>query len=220
MIRRPPRSTLFPYTTLFRSLSAQRFYVFLMDLEAVFVRLQALKDARVIALVARAHRFLLRQVLLRFRQKLLLGGELLFQDFALALLRADAIRGRLPREAGPGGRRPLHRDLLGRDYIDLARDKVALLARRVALVAGVQRPAGPVDALVDFRDLGVGGRGQHADYHPSQRPRAVHELSLSNKKKRGGRTPSLLRQKTVKKSNTCRIRPGVWSCGSGSAPLP
>src|SRR5438445_11440908 len=29
-------------------LSAQRFYAFLMDLEAVFVRLQSLKDARVI----------------------------------------------------------------------------------------------------------------------------------------------------------------------------
>src|SRR2546427_6044285 len=161
MIRRPPRSTLFPYTTLFRSvaeLSAQRFYVFLMNFEAVFVRLQPFQHARVIALVARAHRFLLRQVLLRLRQELLLGGELLFQDFALALLRAGAIRGRLPREAGSGagGRRPLHRDLLCRDYIDLARDKVALLARRVALVAGVQRPAGPVDALVDFRDLGVG----------------------------------------------------------------
>src|SRR3989475_7213149 len=78
MIRRPPRSTLFPYTTLFRSvaeLSAQRFYVFLMNFEAVFVRLQPLQHARVIALVARAHRFLLRQVLLRLRQELLRSEE-------------------------------------------------------------------------------------------------------------------------------------------------
>src|SRR2546423_15698255 len=29
MIRRPPRSTLFPYTTLFRSLATRRFFFFL-----------------------------------------------------------------------------------------------------------------------------------------------------------------------------------------------
>src|SRR5438270_11754859 len=60
-------------------LSAQRFDVFLVDFEAVFVRLQALEHARVVALLARALRFLLGQVLLRLRKKLLLGGELLFQ---------------------------------------------------------------------------------------------------------------------------------------------
>src|SRR2546425_4366473 len=40
MIRRPPRSTLFPYTTLFRSLIAADFsnHVFLLDWPADFVR--------------------------------------------------------------------------------------------------------------------------------------------------------------------------------------
>src|SRR3712207_6081568 len=33
MIRRPPRSTLFPYTTLFRSMSEDAIVVFLDDLE-------------------------------------------------------------------------------------------------------------------------------------------------------------------------------------------
>src|SRR5947208_10501573 len=31
MIRRPPRSTLFPYTTLFRSTQSQRVYVFIPE---------------------------------------------------------------------------------------------------------------------------------------------------------------------------------------------
>src|SRR5258708_20090230 len=34
MIRRPPRSTLFPYTTLFRSFSSERAYQFYTDLES------------------------------------------------------------------------------------------------------------------------------------------------------------------------------------------
>src|SRR5256884_3622077 len=33
MIRRPPRSTLFPYTTLFRSLPVSRSHVLLLDME-------------------------------------------------------------------------------------------------------------------------------------------------------------------------------------------
>src|SRR3712207_7877487 len=33
MIRRPPRSTLFPYTTLFRSVSRERFDLVLMDVQ-------------------------------------------------------------------------------------------------------------------------------------------------------------------------------------------
>src|SRR5256884_9227304 len=38
MIRRPPRSTLFPYTTLFRSPHAVRFGVFEVDLDTGEVR--------------------------------------------------------------------------------------------------------------------------------------------------------------------------------------
>src|SRR5437588_4554372 len=43
MIRRPPRSTLFPYTTLFRSLRAQRVRTLIRrDFEAAFARFDAL----------------------------------------------------------------------------------------------------------------------------------------------------------------------------------
>src|SRR2546429_7047904 len=41
MIRRPPRSTLFPYTTLFRSLPAQGFGIFLGNRLVVYYDYQA-----------------------------------------------------------------------------------------------------------------------------------------------------------------------------------
>src|SRR2546430_15802357 len=41
MIRRPPRSTLFPYTTLFRSLLRQQRHRGVEDFDAPFLRLEA-----------------------------------------------------------------------------------------------------------------------------------------------------------------------------------
>src|SRR5258707_11922086 len=38
MIRRPPRSTLFPYTTLFRSMIEREIRSWLMDMDGVLVR--------------------------------------------------------------------------------------------------------------------------------------------------------------------------------------
>src|SRR2546430_13242988 len=45
MIRRPPRSTLFPYTTLFRSLSRQRFQRFLAERPPATVVMEACGSA-------------------------------------------------------------------------------------------------------------------------------------------------------------------------------
>src|SRR2546430_16303907 len=36
MIRRPPRSTLFPYTTLFRSYGLERLAAFLQDIDSIY----------------------------------------------------------------------------------------------------------------------------------------------------------------------------------------
>src|SRR2546422_1617977 len=46
MIRRPPRSTLFPYTTLFRSVAARQLRVGVGLLEALRPDLHRLRDAR------------------------------------------------------------------------------------------------------------------------------------------------------------------------------
>src|SRR2546427_13080964 len=57
MIRRPPRSTLFPYTTLFRSLDVRRGEAVAVERRAHLRRRgRELPDALRIAALARAHR--------------------------------------------------------------------------------------------------------------------------------------------------------------------
>jgi len=69
------------------------------------------------------------------------------RSFALARSEAD-----LPREAGPGvgGRRPLHRDLLCRDYIDLARGPGSHFLPSCRACRWCTAPPGRIDALCRF----------------------------------------------------------------------
>src|SRR3989475_5366492 len=53
MIRRPPRSTLFPYTTLFRSPESTEYFAYASD--AVWEQTLGLTFPGVFALIARAH---------------------------------------------------------------------------------------------------------------------------------------------------------------------
>src|SRR5687768_2713459 len=88
-------------------LALERFDVLLVGFDAVLVRPQPLLDARIVALLAAAHRLLLRQRLPCLGKRLLFAGELVLQDLALALARARALAHRLAREA----RRRLRRRL-------------------------------------------------------------------------------------------------------------
>src|ERR1041385_3411394 len=126
-----------------------------MRFDAVLEGLQALFDARVVALVAAAHRFLLGEVLSCLGERRLLGGELFLEDLALALARARAVGRRFLREL-PGaralrGRR--RRVWRRRRDIDLARHDLALLLFGFAPVVGVRPAAVRVAALPDFGDL-------------------------------------------------------------------
>src|SRR4051812_44963442 len=107
---------------LVRQLALERFYVLLVGFDAVLERLQALEHSRIVALVAGAYRFLLRELVLRLCEAGLLAGELLLQDLALLALGVCALGRRLARESG---RAPLLR-LRRRRHVDLRSDELAL----------------------------------------------------------------------------------------------
>src|SRR5262245_41995077 len=162
-----------------------------MQIDAVLELLQPLLDLRVAlgARLAGARALLLGELLARLGELLLLVGQLLLEDVALALLRIGARRGRLFREAfaAAPARALRRRRLGGGHHVDLARDQVALLADGVLLVAGVERPAARVDALVDFGDLRERRGGQRRRDRENQRnqsPKRRHgTYSLAQKKK-------------------------------------
>src|SRR5687768_16145677 len=134
--------------TLVGDLAPQRFDVLLVALDAFLERLQPLLDARIVALVAAAHRLLLGERLARLGERGLLAGQLLLQDLALAPLAGGALGARFAREIG----RP--RRLLRRGDVDLARHQLALLLLRLAPVVGVGPMPLRVAALEDLRELG------------------------------------------------------------------
>src|SRR5687767_9251579 len=138
--------------TLVGDLAPQRFDVLLVALDAFLERLQPLLDARIVALVAAAHRLLLGERLARLGERGLLAGELLLQDLALAPLAGGALGARFARKIRWRRGRP--RRLLRRADVDLARHQLALLLLRLAPVVGVGPMPLRVAALEDLRELG------------------------------------------------------------------
>src|SRR5438105_6705124 len=117
-------------------------------------RLQAIFDARVVALVARAHPLLGGEILLRLGERGLLVGELLLEDLALALARRGALRGALSRKLAwsPAARCRSSSALRwrgGRD-VHLTGDDLALHLFAFAPVIGVSPVAVGATALEDF----------------------------------------------------------------------
>src|SRR2546429_9267575 len=85
MIRRPPRSTLFPYTTLFRSICAQEIVV-LADDDVLVIQATGVLVPYAIAVapVAPGDRP-------RTGQRVVDGGNLVVQDIGIGLVEANAL---------------------------------------------------------------------------------------------------------------------------------
>src|SRR4030095_406152 len=114
-------------------------------------RLEALLDARIVALVAAADRLLLGERLARIGERGLLARQLLLQDFALPVPARQALGARFAREGrggrcGPAG-------LLRRRDVDLRGDLLALLLFGLAPVVRVRPAPLRIAALEDLREL-------------------------------------------------------------------
>src|SRR5206468_2420289 len=81
-----PSGSAGPLAERVAELAPQRFDVLLVQVDVVLIRLQPLEHPGIVLLVAAADRFLVGELLPGLGEQLLLGGQLLFQDLALALL--------------------------------------------------------------------------------------------------------------------------------------
>src|SRR3954466_2755400 len=171
---------------LVRQLALERFYVLLVGFDAVLEGLQALEHSRVVALVAAAHAFLLRELLLRLGEIGFLAGELLLEDLALLALGVRPIGRRFSRETVLS--------LLGRRRdVDLGRDQLALAAGGFARIVGVARAPRSVDALVDLAALLRRGRGRSQCEHAQNQQPKCHGGAIY-RKRRGGHMPAPLQR--------------------------
>src|SRR3989454_11111555 len=113
MIRRPPRSTLFPYTTLFRSRQSRKLATIVTDCPVAFERERfRLGDVRTDELIA-LYRELEFWGLLNMLHKPM-GGELRHEE-RVAVLDDPADRSRLVQAIRDAAEVAIHCDLVGDD---------------------------------------------------------------------------------------------------------